>query len=108
MVISPGGLDLNLNVKDLYYLDYLWSESKDGDPRISGVFDKTSFRRHEGRQMLYFVNRCAHEFWREPILKNDFQKLEIALRKIVPDTIYSQEDVKKWIQDNNTKFWGRL
>ena len=97
----PKVLKLSYQKKNMVYDDYNWSTkySKD-DPRIKGQPDETELCRKEGKQMLYFINKCASKWgW-----SHDFfamQRLEKVIRETVPATIQSQIGIYSWIQENH-------
>ena len=85
---------------DLEY-KYDWTIKQD-DPKLRGNPDHSLFNRHQGWEMLYFVNRFG-------ILHNVStvtagKKVERMLRDHLPSDIRSQANVKQWVYDN----WKKL
>jgi len=76
---------------------YSWTAIKGDDPRVSGPPDSTLLNRHEGYEVLYFINKLAeiHNLAQ----KASGLKIEKML-KSVPSDQRSQEHVKAWIEAN--------
>jgi len=93
-------LNLSYQKKNMVYDDYNWSTKYfKNDPRIKGQPDETVLGRKEGKEMLYFINKCARKWgWSHDIFA--MQRLEKIIREAVPGTIHSQIDIYKWIQEN--------
>lgn len=87
------------NRGDMIYKDYDWkAKYEKDDPKVTGKPDNTLFARHEGYEMIYFVNAFAeaHSF------KNvvSCQKAEKLLREKLPSDVRSQINVKNWLETN--------
>ena len=96
----PQILNLSFQKQNLIYKDYSWSTKYEKrDPRIKGELNETVFSRNEGKEMLYFINKCASK-WGWPHDNFAKKRLEKIIREIVPPQIQSQVEVYKWIQEN--------
>ncbi len=95
---------------DMYYKDYIWTTKySSDDPKVTGEPDKTLLSRKEGWEMLYFVNKLAEKWnFPKPISVSSYQKIERAIREYVPTDIRSQENIKKWIEENHKSFWEKV
>ena len=91
---------LSYQKENLVYNDYNWSTKYNkNDPRITGKLNETVLSRKEGREMLYFINKCASKWgWSHDIFA--MQRLEKLIREAVPPIILTQIEVYKWIQNN--------
>lgn len=90
------------NKTDMVYNDYDWkAKYENDDPKITGSPDRTLFARHEGYEMLYFVNAFAKiHSWKKV---ESCQHIERMLREKLPSDIRSQENVKTWLEANLNK-----
>ena len=95
---------------DLYYNDYIWTTKyNNDDPRVTGEPDSTLLSRKEGWEMLYFVNKLAKVWnWSEPVSVSSYRKIERSVREYVPNSIRSQEGIRKWIEVNYRSFWDKV
>ena len=99
-VSLPKVLTLSFQKQNMIYNDYNWITKYDKkDPRIKGEPDGTIFSRGEGKEMLYFINKCASK-WGWPYDNLAKKRLEKIIREIVPPSIQTQIEVYKWIQEN--------
>lgn len=80
------------------YKNYSWTNFEEGDPRISGNLDSTTFNRNEGNEMLYIIQKLI-EIWKLEDRKS-VRKLEKMIFKFLPDEIVKQEDVKNWVRNH--------
>lgn len=83
-----------LKESDLKY-QYSWTTVDDDDPILTGEPDSTLLNRHEGYEVLYFINRIAEQYgWNstEPCLK-----VEEAIRERLPSNIRSHKNVLDWL-----------
>jgi hypothetical protein len=80
-------------------LDYSWTAATENDnSKITGVPDSTLLNRHEGYEVLPFLNRyMTSKNWTTTAT---FNKLENSLRNAVPDEKRSHANIKKWLDDN--------
>lgn len=83
---------------DLFYKDYKWTAYPTDDPRITGKPDSTFLNRHEGYEVLYFINKFAEKYGFKE--KASATKTEKMIRNELPTTTRSQENVAKWLVDN--------
>ena len=99
-VALPKVLNLSFQKQNMIYKDYNWTTKYDKkDPRIKGEPDETIFSRREGKEMLYFINKCAGKWgWSHDNFAK--KRLEKIIREIVPLSIQSQIEVYNWIQEN--------
>ncbi len=78
---------------------YSWTASAESDnAKITGFPDNVLLDRHEGYEVLPFLNR----YMTNKDLKNQstLNKLEDALRDRLPGTIRSHANIKKWLNEN--------
>jgi len=90
---------MQINKEDLVFSDYRWNALPVDDPKITGKPDSTRFNRHEGYEMLYFINKMD-ELYKMIATKADAKKLEYMLHEELPSTIINQEDVQDWVEEN--------
>jgi hypothetical protein len=83
---------------DLFYKDYKWTAYPTDDPRITGKPDSTLLNRHEGYEVLYFLNKFAEKHGLKE--KASATKAEKMIRIELPSTSRSQENVAKWLVEN--------
>ena len=87
-----------ISKSDLYYKDYKWTAYPYDNPKVTGKPDSTLLNKHEGYEILYFINAFAE--------KHDFKKIgsatktEKMIRNELPSTIRSQEKIVLWLEDN--------
>jgi hypothetical protein len=87
---------------DMIYHDYSWTVYDHDNPKVTGEPDSTLLNRHEGYEMLYFINKYAQN---HSILQIWLcQRIERIIRQQVPSHIHSQREITRWIEEN----WGRL
>jgi len=84
--------------EDLKYSDYSWTTYGNDDPKVTGNPDSSLLNRKEGYEVLYFINKFAeiHSFKN----KASAHKVEKMIKEDLPSDIRSQENVKKWIEEN--------
>jgi hypothetical protein len=82
-------------------LTYSWTASVENDnAKITGVPDSTLLDRHEGYEVLPFLNKyMTGKGWTN---KSFLNKLEDALRNDLPGSTRSHANVGKWLDDNFT------
>ncbi len=91
--------------EEMIYHDYYWGMVYEAiDPHISGEFDDTVLRRTAGKELLYFVNRYGSTWQGNGDVTESFRKLEKMIRDKVPQTVKTQQDVKKWIDNHIDSF----
>lgn len=90
------------NKKDMVYNDYKWTAYSNDNPKVTGKPDSTELNRHEGYEMLYFINKLAEEWNFKQV--SSCQKMEKMIRGYLPSSIRSQERVRTWISENWNKF----
>ena len=83
---------------DLHYNDYLWTTYANDNPKITGEPDSTLLNRIEGYEILYFINKLS-EIHKLKV-KSSATKIEKMIRNEVPTNLHSQENIKKWIENN--------
>jgi len=90
-----------LDRNDLIY-SYSWTAIKGDDPRLTGHPDSTLLNRHEGYEVLPFINRFAKS--------NDFKskkfglKVEWLIREHLPPNVRSHANVRNWLIHNLKTF----
>lgn len=86
-------------IKSDLKLKYSWTAASENDnAKITGVPDSTLLDRHEGYEVLPFLNRyMTKKGWNEKSILN---KLEDALRDDLPGSTRSHANIKKWLDDN--------
>lgn len=83
---------------DLQYKDYRWTAiSSNDDPRVTGKPDSTLLNRHEGYEVLHFLNRISKD-------KAGALKGERLIRNHLPGEVRSHANVLKWLIDNWTRY----
>lgn len=80
-------------------LKYSWTASAESDnAKITGFPDNVLLDRHEGYEVLPFLNRyMADKAWTN---QSTLNKLEDALRDSLPGSIRSHANVRKWLNEN--------
>jgi len=88
----------NLKKSDLK-LTYSWTAAAENDnAKITGIPDSTLLDRHEGYEVLPFLNRyLTSKNWTS---QSTLNKLEDALHDKLPSSTRSHANVKKWLDDN--------
>lgn len=89
-----------LNRSDLQF-QYAWSALSPDDPRITGKPDSTLLNRHEGYEVLSFLNRLAHASKWDT--KSPALKAERLIKNHLPGEVRSHKNVWQWLVDN----WNR-
>jgi hypothetical protein len=86
---------------NMVYTDYKWNAGSSNDnPKITGKPDSTLLNRHEGYEMLYFINRCAYLWgWDENNIL-PMQRLERIIRERVPSDTRTHGGIREWISRN--------
>ncbi len=83
---------------DLHYKDYKWTAIEGDDPKVTGKPDRTFLNRNEGYEILYFINKLSEIFGLKKMASAT--KMEKMIREELPGSIRSQENIKKWIEEN--------
>ena len=80
-------------------LTYSWTAAAENDnAKITGIPDSTLLDRHEGYEVLPFLNRyLTSKNWTS---QSTLNKLEDALNDKLPSSTRSHANVKKWLDDN--------
>ncbi len=92
---------------DLLYRDYHWTAYAHDDPRRTGEPDATLLNRHEGYEMLYFINGfCARTRWNPgpQATKAAAQKAERLIRQHLPSTVRARAAVEQWLLQHWSQF----
>ncbi|MFZ0596384.1 MAG: hypothetical protein WAM46_05315, partial [Flavobacterium sp.] len=72
------------------------ASAENDNARITGVPDSTLLDRHEGYEVLPFLNRYLNNSTSVSTLN----RLEDVLRDELPGSTRSHANVKKWLDDN--------
>lgn len=84
----------------MVYNDYYWTAKSGYDnPDLRGVPDSTLLNRHEGYEMLYFINDFARRYKLTEYLQS-LRHLEIIIREKLPPHFRSHENIRNWILQN--------
>lgn len=80
-------------------LEYSWkAAAEDDNAKVTGVPDSTLLDRHEGYEVLPFLNRyMTNKNWTS---QSTLNKLEDALRNELPGSTRSHANCKKWLDEN--------
>ncbi|CAA9201793.1 hypothetical protein FLA105534_03775 [Flavobacterium bizetiae] len=90
----------NFKKSDLKLI-YSWTAAAENDnAKITGIPDSTLLDRHEGYEVLPFLNRYLTS--KNSTSLSALHKLEDALRDKLPGTTRSHANIKKWLDDNIT------
>ncbi|MCW1833555.1 hypothetical protein [Pantoea ananatis] len=89
---------MSLLTKNDLQFDYSWTAIPPDDARITGFPDNTLLNRHEGYEVLAFINRMAKASKWEAKLSG--LKTERMIRDHLPGDIRSHRSVWKWIVEN--------
>lgn len=81
---------------DLRYT-YQWNAIPPDDPRVTGKPDSTFLNRHEGYEVLPFLNRFADKHKGN---KDIALKAERLINTVLPSTVRSQANVTDWLERN--------
>ena len=96
-----------LSRADLQY-DYSWEASEGDNARIVGFPDNVLLNRHEGYEVLPFINRFADKHgWEKKISGH---KAEWLIKEHLPSNVRSHENVRQWLESNwkaNDGEWNR-
>lgn len=86
---------------DLQY-GYTWSAQDGDNPQLIGFPDKALLNRHEGYEVLDFMNR----FMAKHDLKNKATGLTIEkiIKEHLPSDVRSHANVMAWIESNWSKY----
>ncbi len=80
--------------EDLFYKDYDWkAKEEDDNPGITGFPDNIRLARHEGYEVLYFINKIARENNWSSTDKAGGHKLEKMLRNAVPTDMVDRKAI---------------
>jgi hypothetical protein len=80
--------------KDQLQYSYQWSAVRPDDPRVTGVPDSTELNRHEGYEVLAFLNRVCREGLNQAL------KAERMIKLHLPGNLRSHAHVLSWLQAN--------
>ncbi len=83
--------------QDLQY-KYSWEASEGDNARIVGFPDNVLLNRHEGYEVLPFINRFAKEHDLIDVI--DGQKAEWLINEELPSHVRSHKNVREWLQQN--------
>lgn len=86
---------------DMVFSDYYWTAYGSDSPKITGRIDNTELNRHEGYEMLYFINKYAEIAYFTDIA--DGKKAERLIRTFTPTNIRTQSGIRDWLTLN----WNR-
>ena len=75
---------------------YSWTSIAPDNPRVTGHPDSDLLNRHEGYEVLDFLNRYCSDLV-------SALKAERMIRNNLPVTIRSRANVLRWLQDNWSK-----
>ncbi|PLP96645.1 hypothetical protein [Cupriavidus pauculus] len=83
---------------------YSWTAIRGDDPRLTGKPDDVLLNRHEGYEVLPFINSfCSrHNFGGAQATKAHALKAERLIRNQLPSNIRSRQHVSEWL----VKYWG--
>ncbi|EPD1303507.1 hypothetical protein QGN09_21970 [Enterobacter hormaechei subsp. xiangfangensis] len=84
---------------DLLYKDYNWKAKAQGDDPSKRKADGDRFSRYEGYEMLYLLNTGFSNSSELSIATK--QRIEWAIRELLPSGTQSRSDVVTWIVNNN-------
>jgi hypothetical protein len=76
---------------------YHWHAVPPDDPRVTGVPDSAELNRHEGYEVLAFLNRICQKLLQA-------QKAETLIRNNLPGDVRSHGKVLDWLQRNWSLF----
>lgn len=77
---------------------YQWTAIPPDSPRLTGIPDSTLLNRHEGYEVLAFLNRVCTESLDQAL------KAERAIHDHLPSNLRSHAHVLQWLQSN----WSSL
>ncbi|WP_336983428.1 hypothetical protein [Cedecea sp. HN178] len=86
-----------LTKADLKY-NYSWTVLGDDDPKKTGKPDSVLLNRHEGYEMLYFINKFSEKYSFKD--KESGLKVEKLIRNKLPGEIRSHKNVTSWLEEN--------
>jgi len=86
------------NKSSMIYKDYSWKTYAEGDPKITGKLDSTTFDKKEGHEVLYLIKKMT-EIWKLEG-RGSRRKIEKMIYKFLPSNLKKQEDIKNWVRDN--------
>lgn len=87
-----------ISKSNMAYRSYSWKKFEEGDPKITGKLDATSFDKKNGYEMLYILNKLV-EIWKLED-RHNIRKIETMIYKFLPEERNKQEEVKNWVRDN--------
>lgn len=88
----------NFTRSNLQYV-YSWNAAKENDnARITGFPDSYLIDRHEGYEVLPYINRFMtyHNY----TLLSTFHRIESAIRLDLPANIRGHASIKRWLETN--------
>lgn len=93
---------MSLLQKDDLQYDYAWKAIEGDDPDLTGPPDSALLNRHEGYEVLPFINRFAklHGFKQ----KLSGVKTEWLIQKHLPSDVRSHQNVRAWLAQNWKSF----
>lgn len=87
---------VGITKRDLLYKDeYSWSTCGDDDPNVTGSPDNAELNRHEGYEVLHFINKFMHDNSGMVVMTG--QKIERMIRNGLPKDIRSHKKVSQWV-----------
>ena len=89
----------SFNEEDLQFNDYKWNAIDGDNPKVTGKPDSTLLNRHEGYEVLYFINKMYEIHGIVDANKRFGQEIEHLIHEKLPSNIRSQENVRAWIED---------
>lgn len=93
-----------ISASDLQHT-YSWSAIRGDDPRLTGKPDDMLLNRHEGYEVLAYINSfCSRHNWTPGpyATKVDALKVERLIRNQLPSNIRSRKNVDEWL----VKHWS--
>ncbi len=76
---------------------YSWSAIPPDDPKVTGIADTTFLNRHEGYEVLPFLNRICTTY-------AGAIKAEAMIRNHLPGDVRSRKNVFVWLKANWKRF----
>ena len=93
---------MGIQKSDLVYeKSYKWTVLPNDDPRITGIPDSTLLNRHEGYEVLHFINKFMKDHNLTTVTAG--QKVEKKIHDELPSDIRSHKNVSEWIVANWNK-----
>ncbi|MFD0998186.1 hypothetical protein ACFQ21_02670 [Ohtaekwangia kribbensis] len=97
------------NKSDLYYSDYAWRTTEGDSAKVTGFPDSVLLNRHEGYEVVYFINRFVNgqASWKDESNQRKKElgsKIEKMIHDYLPGDIRSHQKVHEWVVENWTKY----